>query len=686
MVNESFDLVFDRIFLIKEAYFCSVKFRFIIFICIIGLCPQSVGAQSNDDKSEGQVVFDMINEANAMVNTEPTKASELIQEALKKAISTENLRAQGYCYNTLGAIDYKLNSYVLSATNYKKSIELFETVVDPKGKYNSLKYIGHAYEAAGDLETAQRYYLILLELAQNTGQKSDYLKTLYDLGRVSYNSDIQGRAKVYFNEALKLEEAAGNESGIAKLKIWIGMVEEKLGNDEQAINNYEQSNKIALQNGYDEVYQQSSNSIGNYLNSNSRNSEAVEIQKKAQKQNILRGNRSGELDNVYNIAKYQLDDNNPEEAIPYIKNSIDISKELGNIELLTDANLMLSKAYEQQGNYDSALVEYKKYLSLVDSVENLQAKRELVALKMSKQLNEKVKELESIKRELSSTLEASESMSEEFESIKEERALEKREREELEAGAERNRMVMIMLSILMLGAGISAFLIYRSAKAKRRANQLLALKSLRSQMNPHFIFNSLNSVNSFIARNDERSANKYLSEFSRLMRAVMENSKHDLVPLSSELDILKMYLDLEHVRFKDKFDFSFEIDDDLEAETVEIPPMLIQPYIENAIWHGLRYKEEKGFLSVKFVRENNQILAVIEDNGIGRHKSQELKTHNQKQTVSTGMKNIEGRLNILNDIHNTNLDVLVEDLFENGQPAGTKVKVKIPFNINKEAA
>ncbi len=649
----------------------------------MSLLAGPLSAQDNDDRSEGQIVFDMINEANAMVNSEPNKASELIQKALEKAISNENLRAQGYCYNTLGAIDYKLNSYVLSASNYKKSIELFESVVDPKGKYNSLKYIGHAYEAAGNLDEAQRYYLILLELAQNTGRKSDYLKTLYDLGRVSYNSDNQKKAKIYFNEALSLEEGSGNESGVAKLKIWIGMVEEKLGNDEQAISNYQESNEIAFENGYDQVYQQSSNSLGNYLNSNSRNTEAVEVQQRAYKQNKLRGNRSGELDNVYNIAKYQLDDNNPELAIPYIKNSIDISKELGNIELLTDANLMLSKAYEQQGNYDSALVEYKKYLSLVDSVENLQAKRELVALKMSKQLNEKVKELETIKRELSSTREATESMTEEFQSIQEKREEEKQERE---AEAQRDKMVMILLSILVLGAAISTFLIYRSGKAKRKANQLLALKSLRSQMNPHFIFNSLNSVNSFIARNDERSANKYLSEFSRLMRAVMENSKHDLVPLSSELDILKMYLDLEHVRFKDKFDFDFEIDENLEAESVEIPPMLIQPYIENAIWHGLRYKEEKGFLSVKFVRENNQIRAVIEDNGIGRKQSQALKTHNQKQTVSTGMKNIEGRLNILNDIHKTNLDVYVEDLFENNQPAGTRVEVKIPFNINKEAA
>ena len=217
------------------------------------------------------------------------------------------------------------------------------------------------------------------------------------------------------------------------------------------------------------------------------------------------------------------------------------------------------------------------------------------------------------------------------------------------------------------------------SKEKKRANQLLALKSLRSQMNPHFIFNALNSVNSFIAKNDERAANKYLSDFSKLMRQVMENSKYDLVTLHSEMEILGIYIQLEHFRFSDKFDFEFIIDDTIDTEDIEIPPMLVQPYIENAIWHGLRYREKKGFLTITLRAKDKFIEFVITDNGIGRKKSEELKTINQKEIKSTGMKNIETRLDILNEVNNMALKVEVSDL-EIGKQSGTKVSIQIPIN------
>lgn len=646
-------------------------------ICLIGCSPMLYG-QSDEE------VFKKINQANAQVNDNPNNASALIQEALEMAINSENSRAQAYCYNTLGAIHYKLNAFQLAVDYYYKSYELFEKIVDPKGKYNTLKYIGPAYEANGEYTQANTYYLLFLELAQNTGNEKDRLSTIINLGRLSYNNDNQIKAKNYFNQALKIQESNGDEKGIAQTKLWLGMVEEKLGNDEQAVQNWNESSQKALDINDMQVAQEASNSLGNYYNTNKRNPEAIQVQQKAYEINQIRGNRSGELDNAKNIARYQLDDNNPIEAIPYIKQTLEISKELADLEALTDANLMLSEAYEQQGNYDSALVEYKRYLQLVDSVENVQAKKELMSLKLTQQLNNKVSELEKVKAELRSEKLISENLNAEYASMKERRRADKIEQN---AKDQKSRLIMFGLLALILIGGVSTWLIYRSAQDKKRANQLLALKSLRSQMNPHFIFNSLNSVNSFIARNDERSANKYLSEFSKLMRAVMENSKHDLVPLASEIDILKMYLDLEHLRFKDKFDYEFIVEDGIMIEEVEIPPMLLQPYIENAIWHGLRYKEEFGHLKVHFKMASSYIAVCIEDNGIGRQKSQDLKTRNQKENVSTGMKNIEGRITILNDIHKTNLDIELEDLtHENGDSAGTRVNIKIPYNINKEAA
>jgi len=241
--------------------------------------------------------------------------------------------------------------------------------------------------------------------------------------------------------------------------------------------------------------------------------------------------------------------------------------------------------------------------------------------------------------------------------------------------------------IYSMGAGLvlvllSFLLIFKSLRQRKVANQRLALKSLRSQMNPHFIFNSLNSVNHYIAQSDERAANKYLSEFAQLIRMVMENSKHEFIALSEEVTFLKLYLSLEHLRFKEKFDYSLEVDDKISVEDYIIPPMIIQPYIENAVWHGLRYKEEKGHLYVKMMQLVDGIKITIEDDGIGRKKSKALKTRNQQLTQSTGMKNISHRLQIIREINKLNIQVQIDDL-NVGDKTGTRVVVLIPSHKNK---
>jgi LytS/YehU family sensor histidine kinase len=197
---------------------------------------------------------------------------------------------------------------------------------------------------------------------------------------------------------------------------------------------------------------------------------------------------------------------------------------------------------------------------------------------------------------------------------------------------------------------------------------------MRSQMNPHFIFNALNSVNSFIAVNDERNANRYLSEFSVLMRSVLENSDEDFISLSKEIELLELYVKLEHNRFKDKFNYQINVDKTIDLEQFSIPPMLLQPYIENAIWHGLRYRKEKGNLEISIYKKDLETVSiVIIDDGIGRKKSQELKTKNQLKQKSKGMNNIKNRISILNDMYKERISVNVTNVLESGE--GTKVEL-----------
>lgn len=234
--------------------------------------------------------------------------------------------------------------------------------------------------------------------------------------------------------------------------------------------------------------------------------------------------------------------------------------------------------------------------------------------------------------------------------------------------------VLLAFIILIL---ISLAFIAKALFSIKKKNKKIALQSLRREMNPHFIFNSLNSVNQFIAQNNELEANKYLSSYSKLMRNIMENSNKDFIPLAVEMEQMKEYLDLEHLRFNDKFDYSINVDESLDTDSIFIPNMLIQPQLENAVWHGLRYKEGKGLLSLSVKAENNKLIITVEDNGIGRHKSQELKTKHQREHKSRGLTNTQERINLLNSLYHTSISINITDKKE--PVSGVIVTLQFPL-------
>jgi hypothetical protein len=238
----------------------------------------------------------------------------------------------------------------------------------------------------------------------------------------------------------------------------------------------------------------------------------------------------------------------------------------------------------------------------------------------------------------------------------------------------KQKYIIGLLSLLLGLAAISIFIILRNIKAKNRANKLLELKGLRAQMNPHFLFNALNTVNEYIVLQDERKANQYLTEFSALMRMILENSQRDLIPIADEIEGCRKYIELEHRRFEDKFEYQIEISEHLPSNLM-VPPLLFQPYLENAIWHGLRYKNGKGRLKFKVEVKDDRVMASIKDNGIGRKKSMDMKTANQKLYKSTGIQNTGKRMQLINEIYNKSIKLNIENLEEGKEECGTQVEI-----------
>ena len=219
----------------------------------------------------------------------------------------------------------------------------------------------------------------------------------------------------------------------------------------------------------------------------------------------------------------------------------------------------------------------------------------------------------------------------------------------------------------------------RSDFERRAAEAEMA--GLRSQMNPHFIFNCLNSIKLYAIENDSEKASDYLTKFSRLIRLVLENSRSERVTLQNELDMLQLYADLEIMRFKQKLTFFIDIEPGIDAGFVEIPPLLLQPYVENAIWHGLMHKPEGGIVRVRATQPQENLLQLtITDDGVGRSRAIELKSKSASHRKSFGLKMTSERIALVNQLYQTHTQVTINDLVDaEGQPAGTEVILQIPI-------
>lgn len=272
----------------------------------------------------------------------------------------------------------------------------------------------------------------------------------------------------------------------------------------------------------------------------------------------------------------------------------------------------------------------------------------------------------------------------------------------LNALKQQQQWIYIIGGLILLGLG-SLYFFYRTRlhevhlkseiAAERIAQQQkeadfqrqlgdISLSALRSQMNPHFIFNCLNSIKLYTTQNDTAAASEYLTKFSRLIRLVLENSRNDRITLASELDALRLYMEMEAMRFKEKLKYNISVEKDVDLDYIEIPPLLLQPYVENAIWHGLMQKEEGGRIDVTVGMEHNESMLAINiiDNGIGRAKAAELQSKTATKHKSYGMKVTSERLALINQIYKSGANVTIHDLTDNtGHPSGTRVTIKIPL-------
>ncbi|WP_407667053.1 sensor histidine kinase [Mucilaginibacter sabulilitoris] len=206
------------------------------------------------------------------------------------------------------------------------------------------------------------------------------------------------------------------------------------------------------------------------------------------------------------------------------------------------------------------------------------------------------------------------------------------------------------------------------------------MQMLRTQMNPHFIFNSLNSINRFILQNNKTDAAEYLTKFSRLVRMILQNSQNTIITLEDELNALRLYLELEMLRFDNRFSYNLTIENDVDISMIKVPPLIIQPFVENAIWHGLMPKETPGLVEIVITEADNMLITKVSDDGVGRAQAVPEENNHVKNHRSYGIDLTTQRIKIMYNETPSKAPVTINDLTDTeGNPAGTEVILILPI-------
>ncbi len=338
------------------------------------------------------------------------------------------------------------------------------------------------------------------------------------------------------------------------------------------------------------------------------------------------------------VAKFDM-------AERYFKQSLDLAKQTSNLSMVLMNEENLSDMYYLQGDYKQSVVYKDSAYVLKDSMCNQEQVRAMAELTTRYETREVQQKNVTLQKENS------------LQKLRLQR---------------KNIVLGGVIGAALLFLVIGALAVQQSRLRTYQQKTEMEQKQLLAQMNPHFIFNCLNSIQHFVMNNDKLNANRYLADFALLMRQTLDNSKDGIISLSREIEYLENYLSFEHMRFKDKFTYAIECAPDIDTEVIELPSMIVQPFVENAIRHGLcKLEDRMGYLKIRFYKQANFLCCEVDDNGIGIEAAQKLKDHNYIKYQSHGMELTTRRLALVSRLRSNDYHVSIVNKKDGaGKPAG----------------
>jgi tetratricopeptide (TPR) repeat protein len=582
-----------------------------------------------------------------------TEAINTFTKSMNLYNETGNKNGVANTYLFLGDVYFNQGNYPEALKNYSLSKAITLEIDDHKVLTMVYRSIGNIYQVTGNIPEALKNYNNSLRIAEKIHDKYTQANLFNDIGSLYMSRSEYAEALKSFENSLELEKEIGNNIGVAISLHNIAGVYCEQRNYPQALKNYSAALNIFKETGFQRGIAATFTNIG-LINEYQHNyPEAIRNYFSGLRIYEEIGQRTGIASSKRDIGSVFLLQHKYSDASEYLYEALSIAIETGDMNEKKLSYKFLAKLDSAQGNFRQALEHYKLYIAASDSLMDEENTKKLVQHQMQYEFDKK-------------------------------EALAKAEQEKKDALAQKELQVT---RIVFAGTGgfmiiillIIILLVQRKRYQSDRKALVLEQKLLRSQMNPHFIFNSLASIQNFIVNQKANEASIYLSRFSQLVRNILDNSIEEYVPVQKEIETIQHYLELQQIRYAGQFTYDLTVDERIDGEGMMIPPMLAQPFIENSIEHGIRYKETTGHIDIRFRLEGGLIRFEVEDDGVGRERAREIEVKQNRTHRSLSTSITRERLAKLNKKLKAKIHMEITDLKNDlGEACGTRVTFGIP--------
>lgn len=602
-----------------------------------------------------------------------TEASELLRSTINTATRLRKNAAVARTYNLL-AINYMQQNQKDSALFFtERAIQYARRTTQKEILAECFNTQGQVYAYFGQVDLSTAKNINALQLA--TDLNNAYLMAFYnrELGISQRSIFNLEDAEVYFNKSLENARLVKDRRQIGLALLALGTIRYDRKQFKEAITLIERAQlelaSVGDGNGLGDVH----NNLGLIYRKQQLYNQAASNFNKALVYFESTGNREKIAAVYHNVGTVFKQQKRYANALNYLNRSVSIRKEFGSKNQLYSTYLEIASVYKETGRTKEAVNYLEKYVHFIDSNTALQSATKLAELNESYQSDQRER-LISLQRDS-------------IERQRQEKALTATKLENSQLRNNFQTYVIIGFVIIVILAMIIFYSVWSRNKIKQQSREAeMSQTLLRAQMNPHFVFNAMSVIQSYIYENDTVNSTKFLVNFSRLMRLILENSSKEFIPLETEIEILQKYLEMQKLRFVERFDFTINVSEDIVTEHAAIPPMITQPFIENAIEHGQLHTIEGGNIEVSFKKVGNMMEISIIDNGIGRKGSASTKKSTAHKSMA--MTITRERIENLNKKYKTEGQLIVED-YDKQKNTGTKVLISLPYkedNINSYQA